>query len=48
MPPVEFTSKTLCAAEQKYAAYEIELLAIIDTIRSQRSYLHGTKFIVFP
>ena len=41
-----FTSRTLDSAEQNYAPHELELLAIVDTLRAWRSYLHGRKFTV--
>ena len=44
--PVAFTSRTLNSAEQNYAPHELELLAIVDTLRAWRSYLHGRKFLV--
>ena len=44
--PVAFTSRTLNPAEQNYAPHELELLAIVDTLRTWRSYLHGKKFTV--
>lgn len=45
--PVAFTSRTLNPAEQQYAAHERELLAIVDTLRTWRAYLHGKQFVVF-
>lgn len=45
--PVAYTSRTLNSAEQRYPAHERELLAIIDTLRTWRAYLHGKKFIVY-
>ena len=44
--PVAFLSRTLNPAEQNYAAHDSELLAIVDTLRAWRCYLHGRKFIV--
>ena len=44
--PVAFLSRTLNAAEQNYAAHDLELLGIVDTLRAWRCYLHGRKFIV--
>ena len=41
--PVAFTSRTLNNAEQNYAPHELELLAIVDTLRAWRSHLHGRK-----
>ena len=45
--PVAFASRTLNSAEQRYAAHERELLAIVDTLRTWRAYLHGKQFCVF-
>ena len=44
--PVAFHSRTFNIPEQRYAAHEKELLAIVDTIRAWRVYLHGRKFTV--
>ena len=44
--PVAFTSRTLNPAERNYSPHELELLAIVDTLRAWRPYLHGRKFIV--
>ena len=44
--PVAFVSRTLNPAEQNYAAHDLELLGIVDTIRSWRCYLHGCKFTI--
>ena len=44
--PVAFASRTLNAAEQNYAAHERELLAVVDSLRWWRSYLHGKSFTV--
>ena len=44
--PVAYHSRTLNSAEQRYAAHERELLAIVDTLRNWRVYLHGQSFIV--
>lgn len=44
--PVAFTSRTLNSAEQNYAAHDLELLGIVDTLRAWRCYLHGRKFVV--
>ena len=45
--PVCFASRVLNSAEQNYAAHDLELLGIVDTIRAWRYYLHGRKFTVF-
>ena len=39
--PVAFHSLAFNIPEQRYAAHEKELLAIVDTIRAWRVYLHG-------
>ena len=44
--PVAFASRTLKPAEQNYAAHDLELLGIVDSIRAWRCYLHGRKFTV--
>ena len=44
--PVAYHSRTLNPAEQNYAAHERELLAIVDTLRVWRVYLHGNHFTV--
>ena len=43
---IAFTSRTLSSAEQNYATHELELLAIVDTLRAWRVYLHGQTFTV--
>ena len=45
--PVCFASKTLNSAQQNYAAHDLELLGIVETLRAWRCYLHGRKFIVY-
>ena len=45
--PVAFYSRTMNPAEQNYAPHESELLAIIDTLRVWRAYLHGRRFTVY-
>ena len=44
--PVAFVSRTLNQSEQNYAAHDLELLGIYDTIRMWRCYLHGRKFTI--
>ncbi len=44
--PVPFTSHTLNAKQQNYAEYNLELLAIKDTLRAWRCYLHWHRFII--
>ncbi len=41
-----FQSTHLDAAEKNYAAHDLELLAIVETFRARRCYLHGRKFII--
>ncbi len=43
---VAFASRTLNAAEQNYAAHELELIGIVDTLRAWGCYRHDRKFIV--
>lgn len=45
--PVAYASRTLNNAEQNYAAHERELLAVVDTIRKWRVYLHGITFTAY-
>lgn len=44
--PVAFISRTLNPHEQNYAAHDLELLGIVDTLRTWRCYLHGRKFVI--
>ena len=44
--PAAFTSRTLNPSERNYAPHELDLLAIVDTLRAWRAYLHGRKFTV--
>ena len=44
--PVAFTSRTLNNAERNYVPHELELLAIVDTLREWQSYFHGRTFTV--
>ena len=44
--PVAFISRTLNPHEQNYAAHDLELLGIVDTLRTWRCYLHGQNFVV--
>ena len=43
---VAFISRTLNPHEQTYAAHDLELLGIVDTIRAWQCYLYGQKFTV--
>lgn len=45
--PLAFFSKKLSAAEQKYAAFDRELLAIYLAIKQFRHYVEGRPFSVF-
>lgn len=45
--PIVFISRTLSRAEENYAANEKEMLAIIWTLDSLRSYLYGTAKIKY-
>lgn len=44
--PFAFVSRNLNPSEQNYAAHDLELLGIVDTIRSWRCYLHGCEFTI--
>jgi hypothetical protein len=44
--PVAFVSRKLEPAERNYPTHDRELLAIHNTIRELRCYLHGSKFTV--
>jgi RNase H-like domain found in reverse transcriptase len=44
--PVAYTSRTINPHEQNYHAQEQELLAIVESLRHWRSYLHGQTFVV--
>ncbi len=43
---VAFISRTLKQHEQNYAAHDLELLRIVDILRTWRFYLYGQKFVV--
>ena len=43
--PVAFISRTLNTHVQNYAGHDLELVSIVDTLRTWRCYLHGQKFI---
>ena len=42
--PVSFRSKKLKPAEQKYAVYELEALAVVYCVRKFRPYIEGSHF----
>ncbi|KAI5152822.1 hypothetical protein ENBRE01_3035 [Enteropsectra breve] len=44
--PIAFYSKSLTEAQQKYSATQLELLAIIETLRHFKPYLLYKKFII--
>uniref|UniRef100_A0A1S3YQJ4 Reverse transcriptase RNase H-like domain-containing protein n=1 Tax=Nicotiana tabacum TaxID=4097 RepID=A0A1S3YQJ4_TOBAC len=44
--PVAYESRKLKDAEQRYAAHEKELLAVVHCLRLWRHYLLGTPFVV--
>lgn len=45
--PIAFFSRKLSPAEQKYSAYDKELLAIYSSVRHFRHNLEGQTFIIF-
>ncbi len=44
--PVVFITRTLTQHEQNYGAHDLELLGILDTLRTWRYYLYGQKLVV--
>ncbi len=46
LQPIAFLSKKLLPAETRYPTHEMELLAIIISLKEWRHYLYGKKFIV--
>ena len=44
--PVAYTSRTLNPSERNYAAHDLELLGIVDTLRAWRCYLYGRRFTI--
>lgn len=44
--PIAYASRALSSAEQKYAATERELLAMMFAIEKFRGYIEGTEFVV--
>ena len=45
--PVAYISRTLDKYEQKYAAVELECLAIVWSVEQFRSYLGSSKFLIY-
>jgi cleavage and polyadenylation specificity factor subunit 1 len=45
--PIAFSSKKLNLAQQKYSAYDRELLAIYETVKHFRHKLEVRHFIIF-
>lgn len=43
---VAYFSKRTSSAESKYHSYELETLAVVNSIKHFRQYLHGRKFTV--
>lgn len=46
MHPIYYTSRKTTPAERKYTSYELEVFAIIETLKKFRTYLLGVKFKV--
>lgn len=44
--PVAYYSRQTTAPEQKYHSYELETLAVVETLRKFRTYLLGISFVV--
>lgn len=45
--PVYYASGTTTSAEEKYASYDLEVLAIVKALRKFRVYLLGISFTIF-
>ncbi|MBF2463463.1 hypothetical protein ICI39_14115, partial [Listeria welshimeri] len=44
---VGYFSKRTSPAESQYHSYDLETLAVVNSIKHFRQYLHGKKFTVF-
>lgn len=44
--PVAYFSKLMTPAESRYHSYELEALAVVNSVRHFRQYLQGRKFTV--
>lgn len=44
---IEYYSKRTSSAESKYHSYELETLAVVNSIKHFRHYLQGRQFVVF-
>lgn len=44
--PIAYSSRLLQPAEIKYARYEKEALAIINAIKTFKSYIYGNRFVI--
>ena len=44
--PIAYVSRALRKAERNYAAYEIELLALVYAIKQFRNFIMGSRFLV--
>lgn len=45
--PIAFYSKKLQERQKKYAAYDLEMTALVETLLHFREYLYGIKFTVY-
>lgn len=45
--PISYASRTLIDAETRYASFEIEVLAIVWSVRHYTPYIYGTTFEIF-
>ena len=43
--PITYESRKLNEAERRYAAYEKEMLAVVNCLRAWRQYLLGVKLV---
>jgi cleavage and polyadenylation specificity factor subunit 1 len=46
--PLAFFSRKLNRAQQKYSAYDRELLAVYDAVKNFRHMLEARHFVIFP
>lgn len=47
MHPIAYYSRTTCKEEQRYHSYELETLAVVNSLKHFRVYLLGLEFKIF-
>ena len=47
MHPIQYMSKKTNAQQEKYTSYDLEMLAVIESLKKFRNYLLGTKFKIY-